>query len=213
MRTNRLEAFSDGVLAIIITIMVLELREPAGNSFAALWHAAGTGLFSYLLSFVYVGIYWNNHHQLFQLTERVTGGVLWANLSLLVCLALFPYTTQWIDSTDYASTPVVVYGINLLLAAFAYYVLQAVIIGSQGPDSVLRKAVGRDVKGKGSVVGYVVGCVAALLNSGAGPDTLAGRPGTWVALACYVGVAAAWFIPDRRIDRAIRDLAPPLDSD
>jgi uncharacterized membrane protein len=212
MRTNRLEAFSDGVLAIIITIMVLELREPNGNNFAALWHAAGTGLFSYLLSFAYVGIYWNNHHHLFQLTELVTGGVLWANLGLLFCLSLFPYTTQWMDNTGYASTPVIVYGVNLLMAAIAYYVLQTVIMRSQGKESALRKAVGRDVKGKASIVGYLAGCSAALLGSGAGEDTLAARPGTWVALACYVGVAALWLIPDRRIDRAVRAPAPGADS-
>ncbi len=203
MRTSRLEAFSDGVLAIIITIMVLELREPAGDNVAALWQAASTGLLSYLLSFVYVGIYWNNHHHMFQLTKLVTGGVLWANLGLLFCLSLFPYTTQWTDSTDYARVPVIVYGVNLLMAGIAYYVLETVIIRAEGEDSALRKAVGRDVKGRISIVGYLVGCAAALLSGNAG--SLAARPGIWVALGCYVAVACLWVIPDRRIDRAVRD--------
>ncbi len=213
MRTNRLEAFSDGVLAIIITIMVLELREPVGDNLAALWHAAGTGLLSYLLSFVYVGIYWNNHHHLFQLTERATGGILWANLGLLFCLSLFPYTTQWMNSSDYSRTPVIVYGVNLLLAGTAYYVLETVIIRSQGKDSVLRRAVGRDLKAKASTAGYIIGCVAALADAGAGPETVTNRPGTWVALACYVGVATLWVIPDRRIDRAVREDEIPAGSD
>ena len=150
MRTSRLEAFSDGVLAIIITIMVLELREPAGSDLAALWHATGPGLLSYLLSFIYVGIYWTNHHHMFQLTEHVTGGVLWANLSLLFFLSLFPFTTQWMDTTHFARTPVVVYGVNLLAAALAYYVLQTVIIRSQGHDSALRKAIGSRYQRAGS---------------------------------------------------------------
>ncbi|MDX6416862.1 MAG: potassium channel family protein, partial [Trebonia sp.] len=120
MRTSRLEAFTDGVLAIIITIMVLELREPAGSDLTALWKTTGPGLLSYLLSFIYVGIYWTNHHHMFQLTARVTGGILWVNLALLFFLSLFPFTTQWMETTRYARTPVVVYGVNLLLAALAY---------------------------------------------------------------------------------------------
>jgi uncharacterized membrane protein len=207
VRTSRLEAFSDGVLAIIITIMVLELRQPRGDGVTALWQAASSGLLSYLLSFVYVGIYWNNHHHMFQLTKLVTGGVLWANLGLLFCLSLFPYTTQWMDGTDYARVPVIVYGVNLLLAGIAYYVLETVIIRSEGKDSALRKAVGRDFKGRASIVGYVVGCVAALLSGG--EPTLAARPGIWIALGCYVAVACLWVIPDRRIDRAIRDHNTP----
>jgi uncharacterized membrane protein len=200
MRTSRLEAFSDGVLAIIITIMVLELREPAGTDLAALWHATGPGLLSYLLSFIYVGIYWTNHHHMFQLTEHVTGGVLWANLSLLFFLSLFPFTTQWMDTTHFARTPVVVYGVNLLAAALAYYVLQTVIIRSQGHDSALRKAIGSDIKGKVSPVAYITGAVAALLGgSGQG----AARPGIWIAIACYVGAALMWVIPDRRIETVV----------
>ena len=200
MRTSRLEAFSDGVLAIIITIMVLELKEPDGNNLSNLWHTSGPGLLSYLLSFVYVGIYWTNHHHMFQLTGHVTGGILWANLALLFTLSLFPFTTQWVDATHFARTPVVVYGVSLLAAGVAYFALQWVIIRSQGPGSPLRKAIGNDFKGRMSPVGYIAGCVAALL-SGAG--TGLNRPGIWVAVACYVAVAAMWIIPDRRIETAI----------
>jgi uncharacterized membrane protein len=206
MRASRLEAFSDGVLAIVITVMVLELREPAGRDLSALWDTTGTGLLSYLLSFVYVGIYWTNHHHMFQLTERVTGAILWANLALLFFLSLFPFTTQWTDTTGYARTPVVIYGVNLLAAGVAYFVLQTVIIRSQGPGSALRKAIGGDFKGRVSPVGYVAGCVAAILGgAGTGPD----RPGIWVAVACYVAVACLWVIPDRRIETAITAPAAP----
>jgi uncharacterized membrane protein len=207
MRTGRLEAFSDGVLAIIITIMVLGLREPGagGADFSALWHAAGTGLLSYLLSFVYIGIYWTNHHHMFQLTERVTGGILWANLGLLFCLSLFPFTTQWTEASLYARIPVFVYGVNLLAAGIAYWILQTVIIRSQGSDSALRKALGRDRKGRSSPFGYLIGCVAALLGgAGHGPA----RPGIWIAIACYVGVALIWVIPDRRIETVIATHQP-----
>jgi uncharacterized membrane protein len=206
MRTGRLEAFSDGVLAIIITIMVLELREPAGSDLAALVHTTGPGLLSYLLSFVYVGIYWTNHHHMFQLTTRVTGGILWANLALLFCLSLFPFTTQWTEASHYARTPVVVYGVNLLVAAIAYYVLQTVIIRSQGRDSALRKAIGGDIKGKISPVFYIAGAVAALLGGG---GQGAARPGIWIAVACYVGAALMWVIPDRRIERRVETVAVP----
>jgi len=204
MRTSRLEAFSDGVLAIIITIMVLELHQPNGSDLAALWDSTGTGILSYLLSFTYVGIYWTNHHHMFQLTERVTGGVLWANLGLLFCISLFPFTTEWMDAKGFARTPVVLYGLNLLVAAIVYYVLQTAIIRSQGRDSVLRKAIGRDLKGKLSPIGYIVGCVAALIGgAGHGVD----RPGIWIAVGCYVAVACVWVIPDRRIETRISSLA------
>jgi uncharacterized membrane protein len=200
MRTSRVEAFSDGVLAIIITVMVLELREPAHASLSSLWDTTGTGLLSYLLSFVYVGIYWNNHHHMFQLTERVNGAILWSNLSLMFFLSLFPFTTQWVDQTGYAQTPVIIYGVNLLTAGVAYYILQWVIIRTQGRDSALRRAIGTDFKGKISPVGYIAGCLAAALGgSGTGPA----RPGIWVAVACYVAIAALWVIPDRRIETAI----------
>ena len=148
MRTSRLEAFSDGVLAIIITIMVLELKVPEGHDLSDLVHTTGVGLLTYLLSFVYVGIYWNNHHHMFHLVRRVGGGVLWANLALLFCLSLFPFTTAWMDESRFERIPVVIYGLNLLSAAIAYLVLQTVIIRQQGPKSPLRQAVGTDIKGK-----------------------------------------------------------------
>lgn len=195
--TSRLEAFSDGVLAIIITIMVLELKVPTGSSFEALRHTAGTGLLSYLLSFIYVGIYWNNHHHMFHLVRQVSGGVLWSNLALLFCLSLVPFTTAWMDNTEYARIPVLVYGVNLLLAGVAYYVLQWVIIRHEGTSSMLRRAVGRDMKGRISPVLYVAGICFCLLDQ---------RIWTWFGLACYVAVALMWIVPDRRIDRVIRDL-------
>ena len=148
VRTSRLEAFSDGVLAIIITIMVLELKVPEGHDLSDLVHTTGVGLLTYLLSFVYVGIYWNNHHHMFHLVRRVGGGVLWANLALLFCLSLFPFTTAWMDESRFERIPVVIYGLNLLSAAIAYLVLQTVIIRQQGPKSPLRQAVGTDIKGK-----------------------------------------------------------------
>jgi uncharacterized membrane protein len=198
MSTGRLEAFSDGVLAIIITIMVLELKVPEGHTFSNLIHTTGWGLLSYLLSFVYVGIYWNNHHHMFQLVDHVSGGVLWANLGLLFTLSLLPFTTDWMDSSHYAQAPVVTYGINLVLAAAAYYVLESVIIRGQGAESALRQAVGQDLKGRVSIVLYVAGIVcAAVLGAHY-------RVGIWLALGCFVAVAALWVVPDRRIDRAIR---------
>ena len=187
MGTGRLEAFSDGVLAIIITIMVLELKVPH----APTWHALGdstTGLLTYLLSFVYIGIYWSNHHHMLQLTERVSGGVLWANLHLLFWLSLFPLTTAWMDEFDVARVPVVVYGVNLLAAALAYYALQQVIIAAEGPDSRLRVAVGRDVKGKLSPVIYLLGIAAAFLSP-------------WLGVALFTVVALIWLVPDRRLER------------
>lgn len=198
MRTSRLEAFSDGVLAIIITIMVLELRLPEGHSLADLLHTTGIGLVTYLLSFVYVGIYWNNHHHMFHLVRRVNGAILWANLALLFCLSLLPFTTAWMDESDFAHTPVVIYGVNLLAAAIAYFVLQSVIIYHQGPDSPLRTAVGSDVKGKISPVFYLAGIASALLID---PH---GNVGVVIALACFVGAAIMWIVPDRRIDRVVR---------
>ena len=150
---------------------MLELREPKGDELAALGSAAGIGLLSYLLSFVYVGIYWANHHHMFQLTARVTGGVLWANLGLLFCLSLFPFTTEWVDATRYARVPLVIYGVNLLAAAIAYYILQSVIIRTQGTDSPLRKAIGRDLKGKVSPAFYIAGMAAALAGGGGAGST------------------------------------------
>ncbi|MEP7023836.1 MAG: TMEM175 family protein [Actinomycetota bacterium] len=203
MRTSRLEAFSDGVLAIIITIMVLELKVPAGHNLSDLAHTTGVGLLTYLLSFVYVGIYWNNHHHMFHLVRRASGGVLWANLALLFCLSLFPFTTEWVGETRFEHTPVVIYGVNLLVAAIAYFVLQTVIIRQQGPESPLREAVGTDIKGKVSPVFYLLGIASALAID------RSGRVGVGIALACFVIVAIMWIVPDRRIERVLRqDEAP-----
>jgi uncharacterized membrane protein len=199
VRTSRLEAFSDGVLAIIITIMVLELKIPEGHKFSDLIHTTGGGLLSYLLSFVYVGIYWNNHHHMFQLVPGIMGGVLWANLALLFCLSLFPFTTEWVDDTHYQPTPVVVYGINLLAAAVAYFVLQTIVIRQQGPDSPLRRAIGADFKGRASPPLYVAGILSALLID------RNGHVGVGIAVGCFVVVAIMWVVPDRRIERVIRE--------
>ena len=199
MPTSRLEAFSDGVLAIIITIMVLELKVPEGKTLADLWHTTGSSLLTYLLSFVYVGIYWNNHHHMFQLVRQIRGMVLWANLALLFFLSLFPFTTAWVDDTRFEPTPVVVYGINLLVAAAAYFVMQAVIIRQQGPESPLRLAIGRDLKGKASPVLYLAGILCALLID------RTGRYGAFIGEGFFIAVAIIWIVPDPRIERAIRE--------
>jgi uncharacterized membrane protein len=197
MTTTRLEAFSDAVLAIVITVMVLDLKVPAGHDLAALRHSTGDGLLSYLLSFIYIGIYWNNHHHLFQLTDRITGSILWANLHLLFWLSLLPFTTAWGDDTSFARTPVMSYGVNLLAAGLAYVLLQTAIIRSQGSDSALRQAVGHDAKGKISLLLYLAGIAATWLG---GPTQALAAP---TALACYVTAAILWLIPDRRIKRVI----------
>ena len=191
MKTNRLEAFSDGVLAIIITITVLELRPPDETTLDALRHELPVFL-SYALSFVYLGIYWNNHHHLLAVTERVTGGVLWANLHLLFWLSLIPFATGWIGHQALAELPTATYGAVLLLAALAYYVLSHAILASHGPDSVLAHAVGSDTKGKVSVVIYAVAVPLAFVQP-------------WVAMALYALVAVIWLIPDRRIERAVAE--------
>jgi uncharacterized membrane protein len=194
MGTGRLEAFSDGVLAIIITIMVLELHRPEGDDWHAL-AASTTSLVTYVLSFVYIGIYWNNHHHMLQLGERVSGGVLWANLHLLFWLSLFPFTTAWMDETDVAQVPVLVYGLNLLAAAIAYYVLQQRIIAVDGPGSRLRSAVGPDWKGKLSPVIYLAGIGASFVTP-------------WAGVAVYTVVAVIWLVPDRRLEAFVS--APPV---
>ncbi len=188
MRTSRLEAFSDGVLAIIITIMVLELNVPEEPTLAALGGSA-TGFLTYALSFVYIGIYWNNHHHMFQVIEAVNGGVLWANLHLLFWLSLYPFTTAWMDETDFARTPLVIYGVNLLAAAIAFFVLQQAIFRCPGGDR-LRTALGRDLKGKLSPVIYLAGILLAFVSP-------------WLAVACYVAVAVIWLVPDRRVERFV----------
>jgi uncharacterized membrane protein len=204
VKTDRLEAFSDGVLAIVLTVMVLELKVPEGHDFSALRHSAGTGLLTYLLSFIYIGIYWNNHHHMFQLTERITGGVLWANLGLLFWLSLLPFTTAWLDETRLARTPVIVYGLNLLAAALAYVVLQTLIVRSEVGASALAHAIGRDLKGKISPLLYLAGIACAVVAGDRG------RVGAYLAIGFFVVVAVTWLIPDRRIERVIveRDAAP-----
>jgi uncharacterized membrane protein len=189
MPTNRLEAFSDGVLAIIITIMVLELRAPHGEDLASLLPLMPRFL-SYVLSFVYVGIYWNNHHHLLHTATRASGGVLWANLHLLFWLSLFPFSTAWMGENHFGALPSAVYGFVLLMAALAYFLLERTIMAAEGPGSVLRRAVGRDWKGKLSPLAYL----AAIGLSFVAP---------WVAEMIYVGMALVWLIPDPRIERAV----------
>jgi len=190
MSKGRLEAFSDGVIAIIITIMVLELKVPRGESFAALRPLLPVFL-SYVLSFLYVGIYWNNHHHMLHATTRVTGSILWANLHLLFWLSLFPFATGWMGQNHFALPPSALYGFVLLMAGIAYFILQQALIVSQGPTSVLRKAIGSDWKGKVSPILYVAGIVSSLFLP-------------WMAQAIYVFVALLWLIPDRRIEHALR---------
>jgi TMEM175 potassium channel family protein len=189
MGKGRLEAFSDGVLAIIITIMVLELKVPHGGSLSDLLPLLPVFL-SYILSFVYVGIYWNNHHHMLHASTRVTGAMLWANLHLLFWLSLFPFATGWMGENHFAAVPTALYGAVLLMAAIAYYVLERAIIRAQGPDSILKKAVGRDLKGKLSPVFYVLAIVATLVSP-------------YIAEALYVTVALIWLIPDRRIENVL----------
>ncbi len=190
MTTNRLETFSDGVLAIIITIMVLELDIPHGVGIDDLRPLLSTFL-AYALSFVYLGIYWNNHHHMFTTVETVNGAILWANLHLLFWLSLFPFMTGWMGEAGFASLPVALYGLVTLLAAIAYLVLQRTIIAAQGEGSRLAAAVGRDIKGKMSPLFYVGGIAFAY-------------PFRWISLALYVVVALMWLIPDRRIEGAKR---------
>lgn len=191
MHKGRLEAFSDGVLAIILTIMVLEIKVPHGAAdFAALKPLLPIVL-SYVLSFIYIGIYWNNHHMMLASTNRISGGVLWANLHLLFWLSLVPFATGWMGENHFAPATLAVYGGLLLLAGVAYNVLQNCIIAIEGPHSALARAVGRDFKGKASPVLYSLGIATSFWN-------------TWVAGGIYVAVALMWLIPDRRIERTLR---------
>jgi uncharacterized membrane protein len=195
MEKNRLEAFSDGVIAIIITIMVLELKVPESNTPGHRAELADLKpllpvFLSYVLSFIYVGIYWNNHHHMLQSTRHVTGGILWANLHLLFWLSLFPFATAWVGNNHFEPTPTAAYGVVLLCAAIAYFILQRCIIKNQGSRSVLASAVGSDWKGKLSLVLYC----SAILLAFAYPK---------VSNAIFVLVAAIWFIPDRRIERTL----------
>jgi uncharacterized membrane protein len=189
MGKGRLEAFSDGVLAIIITIMVLELKVPHGASLHDLLPLLPVFL-SYVLSFVYVGIYWNNHHHMLHASTTVTGAMLWANLHLLFWLSLFPFATGWMGENHFAVAPTALYGVVLLMAAIAYYVLEQAIIRAQGPDSILKKAIGRDLKGKLSPLLYIVAIAATPFSP-------------WISEALFIAVALIWLIPDRRIENVL----------
>jgi uncharacterized membrane protein len=189
MKKGRLEAFSDGVIAIIITIMVLELKVPEGRDFDALKPLLPV-LLSYILSFIYLGIYWNNHHHLLHAAEKITGGVLWANLHLLFWLSLVPFATSWMGDNHFAPATMSVYGIILLMAGVAYWVLQKQLIQVNGKDSVLARAIGKDLKGKASPVLYLIGIFSAFTNE-------------WISGGIYIFVALMWLIPDTRIERII----------
>jgi uncharacterized membrane protein len=189
MGTGRLEAFSDGVIAIIITIMVLELKVPHGTSLEEL-RPVFPVLLSYVLSFIYVGIYWNNHHHMLHLVQTVTGPILWANLHLLFWLSLVPFVTAWMGENQLTTLPVALYGGVLIMAAFAYLILATLIARHEGRDSVFAKAMGRDIKGKVSPVLYGAGIVLAFVQP-------------MISVALYVAVAAIWFIPDRRVERTL----------
>ena len=189
MPTSRMEAFSDGVIAILITVMVLELDIPRGTTWGAL-HESLPALLTYVLSFIYLGIYWNNHHHMLMATERANGLILWANLHLLFWLSLVPFTTGWMGENHFATTPVAAYGIVLLATGLAYYALQTSIIRTQGMSSRLALAVGRDFKGKASPLLYSTAIALAFVDR-------------WIAVALYVVVALMWLIPDRRVERTI----------
>jgi uncharacterized membrane protein len=199
VKTTRLEAFSDGVLAIIITIMVLELYKPVGPTWHDLNGDVARSFLTYLLSFVYVGIYWNNHHHLMHLNDRVTGGILWANMALLFFLSLTPATTAWMDDENFASAPTIVYGLGLLANSIAYGILVRTIMHAQGVDGPVRQAFGNDLKGNISTGLYIVGLVI----------TIWWAP---VGIAFYVIVAIMWVVPDRRVERVIERLGIPDDS-
>jgi len=191
MTKTRLEAFSDGVIAIVITIMVLELRAPHGTDFSELRPLVPV-FSSYVLSFVYVGIYWNNHHHMLHAAREVNGRILWANLHLLFWLSLVPFTTAWMGENHFAEVPVALYGGVLLMAGCAYYVLAHALVAHHGADSTLAKAFGADFKGKISVALYAAAIPLAFAA-------------TWIALAIYVAVALMWLVPDRRIEKALDD--------
>jgi uncharacterized membrane protein len=191
MGKSRLEAFSDGVIAIIITIMVLELKVPHGEDLAALWQLWPVFL-SYVLSFIYVGIYWNNHHHLLHTVKKVNGRILWSNLHLLFWLSLLPFSTGWMGENHFGQWPVFVYGLNFLMAAIAYTILVYAIIAGEGPQSVLARAVGKDWKGKVSMAFYAAGMVLSFALP-------------LLGFALYVVVAAMWFLPDRRIEKSLME--------
>jgi len=189
MTKSRLEAFSDGVIAILITIMVLELKVPHGADFAALRPLAPVFL-SYVVSFLYIGIYWNNHHHMFQMVSTVKGSVLWANLHLLFWLSLIPFQTAWIGENNFAPLPVALYGVNLFMCGMAYFILATLLMNAQGADSPLRRALGGEAKEKISMALYIVAVPLAFVNR-------------WISCAIYVVVALTWLVPDARIERSI----------
>ena len=189
MGKNRLEAFSDGVIAVIITIMVLEMKVPHGESVEALTPVIPVFL-SYVLSFAYIGIYWNNHHHMLHTVDKVSGPILWANLHLLFWLSLIPFATGWMGENHFAALPTALYGVALLMPAIAYFLLQQLIIASQGPSSVLKRAIGGDWKGKASPILYAIAIPTAFWSR-------------WISLSVYVLVALIWFVPDRRIERIV----------
>ena len=189
MSKGRLEAFSDGVIAIIITIMVLEMKAPHGTDWAALRPLLPVFL-SYVLSFIYVGIYWNNHHHLFQVVKHVDGRVLWANLHLLFWLSLFPFVTAWMGENEFTGWPVAVYGVVLFGAAIAYFLMSLALLAIHSKDSALAQALGNDFKGKISLAFYIVAILLTFIH-------------TWLALSLYIAVAVIWFIPDRRVEKVV----------
>lgn len=191
MHKGRIEAFSDGVLAIIITIMVLELKAPHGSDFSSLKPLLPE-FFSYVLSFIYVGIYWNNHHHMMSTVKHVHGGILWANLHLLFWLSLVPFTTAWMGENHFTQAPLALYGLNLLMSAVAYFILQQQIVAVHGRDSQLARAIGKDFKGKISPVLYAIAILSTFYT-------------VWIAEALYVVVALMWLIPDRRIERRVSE--------
>ena len=189
MRKERLLAFSDGVFAIIITVMVLELKVPHEESWGGLLKVA-PALLSYVLSFLYVAIYWNNHHHMFEAVQRVNGACLWANMYLLFWLSLIPFATAWLGETHHAAVPTAVYGFALLMPGIGYTILQNVLINAHPSNATLAQALGNDRKGKGSLLLYVAGIASAFVNP-------------WVSIAIYVAVALMWLVPDRRIERLV----------
>jgi uncharacterized membrane protein len=199
MSKDRLQAFSDGVIAILITIMVLELHTPDGTD----WHALREELpvlLAYVLSFVYIGIYWNNHHHMLSAVQRVSGGALWANLHLLFWLSLVPFTTSWMSENDFPTVPVAVYGITLLAAAIAYVILQTLLLRADADGSMLAAAIGRDAKGRLSPLLYCAGIGLAFVNP-------------WFGIAFYIAVALVWLVPDRRVERLFGGSAQAPDEE
>jgi len=198
MNKNRLEAFSDGVLAIIITIMILEIKVPEGAATFESLQKLFPIFISYVLSFIYIGIYWNNHHHMLQSTTKVNGAILWANLHLLFWLSLVPFATGWMGENHFAKATLALYGFILLMAGIAYVILQDLIIKSQGKNSLLKKAVGKDLKGKSSAILYVIGIISSFYNE-------------WISGAVYLFIALMWLVPDTRIEKRVDEIEAEKD--